>query len=99
MSFIRRIGKKMIIKEWKLALILISCLVFVIFISGCIDTSTQVEIDIGQEGCQKVTSPPVGSVVTPLIEKDCKDRCQQEGYTYKQWKCSKADTIVCVCNR
>ncbi|MFH1229254.1 MAG: hypothetical protein V1678_02410 [Candidatus Aenigmatarchaeota archaeon] len=69
----------------------------IVLVAGC--TVINPEIDTGQKDCIKSTSGAVGAVSSYFIDSDCKNRCQQQGYTYKQWKCSSTDTIVCVCNR
>ena len=55
------------------------------------------EIDTGQEDCKELTSGLVGLVGGKAAETDCTNRCQQEGNSYKQWKCNEENHVVCVC--
>ncbi len=76
----------------KLIIISLS-LIAVILVSGCIDK----EIDTGVGDCRSITTGLVGAFTTGFVEMECSNQCQAEGYSYKQWKCSSRDTIVCVC--
>ncbi len=67
-------------------------------ILGCTTVASEVEIDTEVEECQKVTSV-APEIIPELVDRECVDRCKEKGYTFKQWKCSAQDTIVCVCSK
>ena len=88
----------------KKLLILLTLLSIVLF-SGCVLNEVEIKYEWkegytgGEEkGCRNVTIYTVNRLV---IDGECTAKCQQEGYTYKQWKCSgpETDEIICVCNR
>ncbi len=57
------------------------------------------EIDTGEKDCREVMGNFIGAAfATPMVDATCSNLCQIEGYSYKQWKCSEQDTLVCVCN-
>ena len=85
-------------------LIPILSLLVIFFISGCILNEVEIDYGVwnytGEEnwGCRKITEIGLNRAV---IDGECGAKCQQEGHTYKQWKCSEPETdkIICVCNR
>lgn len=64
-----------------------------LIISGC----SAKEIDTGEKDCREMMTGMFGSMMDVLADSDCTNLCQVEGYSYKQWKCSEQDTLVCVC--
>ena len=57
------------------------------------------EIDTGEKDCREVMGNVFGAAfATPIVDATCSNLCQIEGHSYKQWKCSEQDTLVCVCN-
>jgi hypothetical protein len=78
-------------------------LVFVI-VYGYSRISTGIEIDTGEKNCRNRTSDD-SILIEPMIDMICDSHCRPDlytyrhGHTYHEWKCSNADTIVCVCNR
>jgi uncharacterized membrane protein len=76
-------------------IIFIFLVIILISVSGCIFNK---EIDTGEQRCkEKMTGLP-GAFAADLVDINCKNLCQSEGYTYKRWKCSEKDTLVCICN-
>jgi len=78
----------------KLIIIGILC---ILILSGC--SLIEKEIDIGEEDCKEMMSGLLGTLLSEVAEKDCSSRCSTEGYSYKKWKCSENDTLVCVCSK
>ena len=56
------------------------------------------EIDTRSKDCRAQALSLTGALYVIAVESDCTNICQVEGYSYKQWKCSEQDTLVCVCN-
>lgn len=73
-------------------IILSLMLISVLLLAGCAK-----EIDTGRENCKEIMGSFLGGIASDLADENCQSSCQAEGYSYKQWKCSEADTIVCVC--
>jgi len=85
-------------------LILIVLIILVVVLSFYANKLTGMEVDTGEKNCRNRTS--VESVlIEPMIDMICDSHCRPDlyiyrhGHTYHDWKCSNADTIVCVCNR
>jgi len=82
----------------KRGLLILIILLLVVFSSGCQLIQPEVKTDI--DGCRDAAGTPLfGSIVTGLVEESCKNNCQANGYSYKQWKCSSDNYFVCVCKR
>ena len=66
---------------------------------GGINIFSSKEIDTGEKDCREVMGNFIGAAfATPMVEATCANLCQIEGHSYKQWKCSEQDTLVCVCD-
>jgi hypothetical protein len=63
-----------------------------------------VEVDTGHNNCRNTTSG-ANILTKAMIDMLCDEHCTpgvytfRHGHFYNNWKCSDADTIVCVCNR
>ena len=85
--------------------ILIGLLILVVvMLSGCINQFTEMEVDTDEKNCRNRTSGD-SVLIEPMIDMICDSHCRPDlytyrhGHTYHDWKCSNADTLICVCNR
>ena len=85
-------------------LLFIGLIILVVTLSGCISQFTRMEVDTGEKNCRNKTTGE-SILIKPMIDMICDDHCRPDLYTYRHghnyhdWKCSNADTIICICNR